>query len=102
LSWLAQVSFPTICNYDILPSDYRNRIADKLSKSTDEFKHYPMIYDFYKNQIENLRKETYTEEKKKHFQEAFIRYNDTQDRHRKGKTWRQLMPELEQALTKSI
>jgi MoaA/NifB/PqqE/SkfB family radical SAM enzyme len=102
VSWMAQVWYPTICNYDILPSEYKEKIADKLSLSTDEFKNYPMIYSFYKNQIENLRKDIYTEEKKKHFQEAFVRYNDTQDRHRKGKTWRQLMPDLEQALTKSI
>ena len=32
-------------------------------------------------------------------QKSFIRYNDTQDKHRKGKTWRELLPELEQALT---
>ena len=99
---MAQVWYPTICNYDILPSEYKEKVADKLSRSTDEFKNYPMIYNFYKNQIENLRKDIYTEEKKKHFQKAFIRYNDTQDRHRKGKTWRQLVPGLEQALTKSI
>ena len=35
----------------------------------------------------------------KHLQKAFIRYNATQDKHRKGKTWRELLPELEQALT---
>ena len=35
----------------------------------------------------------------KHLQKAFIRYNDTQDKHRKGKTWRELLPELESALT---
>ena len=40
-------------------------------------------------------------EKKIHFQKAFIRYNDTQDKHRKGRTWRELLPELEQALTKT-
>jgi len=102
VSWMAQVWYPTICNYDILPSEYKEKVADKLSRSTDEFKNYPMIYNFYKNQIENLRKDTYTEEKKKHFQEAFVKYNDTQDRYRKGKTWRQLIPDLEQALTKSI
>jgi MoaA/NifB/PqqE/SkfB family radical SAM enzyme len=102
VSWMAQVWYPTICNYDILPSEYKEKIADKLSRSTDEFKNYSMIYNFYKNQIENLRKDIYTEEKKKYLQKAFIKYNDTQDRHRKGKTWRQLMPDLEQALTKSI
>ena len=37
-------------------------------------------------------------EKKTHFQQAFIRYNDTQDKHRGQTTWRQLLPELEEAL----
>ena len=28
--------------------------------------------------------------------------NDTQDKHRKGKTWRELLPKLESALTNSL
>jgi hypothetical protein len=102
VSWMAQVWYPTICNYDILPSEYKKKIADKLERSVAEFEAHRGINTWYKNQIDNLRKDTYTEEQKQHFIKAFIRYNDTQDRHRKGKTWRQLMPDLEQALTKSL
>jgi len=28
--------------------------------------------------------------------------NDTQDKHRKGNTWRNLLPDLEEALTKAL
>ena len=36
------------------------------------------------------------------YQKSFIKYNDRQDKHRKGKTWRELLPNLEQTLTDSI
>lgn len=101
VSWMAQVWYPTICNYDILPSNYKQKVADKLEKSLSDFEPYQSIIHFYKNQIENLRKEVYTQEQKEHLQKAFVRYNDTQDRHRRGKTWRQLLPDLEESLTKS-
>ena len=102
VSWMAQVWYPTICNYDILPSEYKKKIADKLERSVAEFQAHKEIKTWYSNQIDNLRRNTYTKEQKQHFIKAFIRYNDTQDRHRKGKTWRQLMPDLEQALTRYI
>ena len=76
------------------PREWRLRVADKLSK-----------YKFdenYENIIKELRRDQHTPEKYKQLQEAFIKYNDTQDRHRKGKTWRQLLPDLEEALTKSL
>jgi len=87
---------------DILPSEYKKKIADKLERSVAEFQAHKEIKTWYSNQIDNLRRNTYTKEQKQHFIKAFIRYNDTQDRHRKGKTWRQLMPDLEQALTRYI
>ena len=102
VSWMAQVWYPTICNYDILPTEHKKRIADKLERAVPEFEPYKEINTWYKKQIDNLRTDTYTEEQKQHFIKAFIRYNDTQDRHRKSKTWRQLIPELEKALTKSL
>ena len=52
ISWLCQVWYPTICNYDIAPTDYKNYVADKLSKSIDDFKQYNQITHFYKNQID--------------------------------------------------
>ena len=97
ISWLCQVWYPTICNYDIAPTDYKNYVADKLSKSIDDFKQYNQITHFYKNQIENLRLDPLPKDKKKDYQLSFIRYNDTQDKHRGKTTWRQLLPRLEKA-----
>ena len=102
VSWMAQVWYPTICNYDILPIEHKKRVADKLELSIPEFEAYKEINTWYKNQIDNLRRDTYTEEQKQHFIKAFIRFNDTQDRHRKGNTWRKLIPELEQSITKYL
>jgi len=99
VSWLSQVWYPRICNYDTAPKQYRLTVADKLEKSVEYFKKYENIPFFYNKQIENLRNSFIEEPMEKHLQKAFIRYNDTQDKHRKGKTWRELLPELEQALT---
>jgi MoaA/NifB/PqqE/SkfB family radical SAM enzyme len=101
ISWMSQVWYPRICNYDTAPELYRFSVADKLAMSSEQFKKYPSITDFYEKQIENLRNNFLEKPMEKHLQKAFIRYNDTQDKHRKGKTWRELLPELEQALTTS-
>ena len=99
VSWMSQVWYPRICNYDTAPKQYRYKVADKLEESIDYFTKYKDISFFYNKQIENLRNSFIEEPMEKHLQKAFIRYNDTQDKHRKGKTWRELLPELEQALT---
>ena len=99
VSWMSQVWYPRICNYDTAPKQYRYKVADKLEESIDYFTKYNDISFFYNKQIENLRNSFIEEPMEKHLQKAFIRYNDTQDKHRKGKTWRELLPELEQALT---
>jgi len=99
ISWMSQVWYPRICNYDTAPKQYRYKVADKLEESIDYFAKYNDISFFYNKQIENLRNSFIEEPMEKHLQKAFIRYNDTQDKHRKGKTWRELLPELESALT---
>jgi len=102
VSWLSQVWYPRICNYDIAPKDYRLKVADKLEKRIDYFDQFKSISGFYRTQIDNLRKDFLDKAEEKHLQQSFIRYNDTQDIHRKSKTWRQLLPKLEDSLTKSL
>jgi len=102
VSWLAQVWYPRICNYDIAPSEYRSKVADKLEQKIDSFENYKSIITLYKNQIENLRKNTLDKDTEKYLQECFIKYNDRLDAHRGRTTWRQLLPELETALTKAV
>ena len=94
--FLGQESFP------LSEVEYKKSIAEKLECSLDVFRPYKDIARFYKTQITNLRKDIYSEQEKAHFQKAFIRYNDTQDRYRENKTWRGLLPELEKALTESL
>jgi hypothetical protein len=101
VSWMSQVWYPRICNYDTAPREYRLLVADKLEKSADYFSKYKGISFFYSKQIENLRTDQLDQQTEKELQTSFIRYNDTQDKHRKGNTWRGLLPELEEALTKS-
>jgi hypothetical protein len=94
-TWLATVWYPLICNPSIAPREWRLQVADKLSK-----------YKFdenYENIIKELRRDQHTPEKYKQLQEAFIKYNDKQDQFRNvPKTWRHLLPALEESLTKSL
>jgi MoaA/NifB/PqqE/SkfB family radical SAM enzyme len=93
-TWLATVWYPLICNPSIAPREWRLRVADKLSKY--QFDH------FYENIIKNLREDKHTEEQYTELQKSFIKYNDRQDQFRQvPHTWRQLLPDLEKALTRS-
>ena len=93
-TWLATVWYPLICNPNMAPREWRLKVADKLSK-----------YKFdqnYENIIKELRRDHHTPEKYRELQTAFIKYNDKQDQFRNVKnTWRSLLPELEEALTKA-
>ena len=102
VSWLSQVWYPRICNYDIAPKEYRLQVANKLSQSRDLFRPYPSITTHYNKQIQNLEGDFLDKAMEKHLQQAFMRYNDTQDKHRNSKTWRQLLPDLETALKNSL
>lgn len=102
VSWLSQVWYPRICNYDIAPREYRLMVADKLEKSAEHLSKYAGISFFYNKQIENLRTDQLDKDTELDLQKSFIRYNDTQDKHRKGNTWRNLLPDLEEALTKAL
>ncbi len=94
-TWLATVWYPLICNPNIAPREWRLRVADKLSKYKFD-KKYDQI-------IKELRRDQHTIDKSKKLQKAFIKYNDKQDQFRKvQKTWRDLLPELELSLTKSL
>ena len=77
-------------------------VADKLEKSVDYFEQYKGISTFYKTQIKNLRTDQLDAKTELDLQQSFIRYNDTQDKHRKGNTWRKLLPYLEETLTNSL
>jgi len=94
-TWLATVWYPLICNPNIAPREWRLRVADKLSKYKFD--------NYYNNIVNELRRDQHTSEKYKELQKAFVKYNDKQDQFRNvEKTWRQLLPDLEQSLTKSL
>jgi hypothetical protein len=94
-TWLATVWYPLICNPNMAPREWRLQVADKLSKYKFD--------DKYDAIIDELRRDQHTPEKYKQLQEAFIKYNDRQDLFRNvPNTWRELLPELAQSLTKSL
>ena len=98
ISWMAQVWYPKICNYDIAPREYRLKIADKLEQKIHLFERHKSIILFYKNQIQNLRIDVLDKKSEKYLQECFIKYNDKLDSYRGKITWRQLLPALEKSL----
>ena len=101
IAWVSQVRYPVICDYDILPTEYKLRISDKLQSSANNIGHKSTASHLTGHAMD-LRTEKYTEQQKKIYQQMFMRYNDQQDRFRGRTTWRQLLPDLETALTKSI
>jgi MoaA/NifB/PqqE/SkfB family radical SAM enzyme len=98
ISWMAQVWYPRICNYDIAPREYRLKIADKLEQKIHLFERHKSIISFYKNQIQNLRTDMLDKKTEKYLQECFIKYNDKLDIYRGKITWRQLLPALKKSL----
>lgn len=102
VSWMAQVWYPRICNYDIAPADYRQKVAEKLETSRHHFIKYQSVINYYDSQIKNLRTDVLDAGTRTHLQKAFVRYNDRLDQHRGRSTWRQLLPDLEKALTESL
>jgi hypothetical protein len=77
------------------PREWRLNVADKLSKYTFD--------QNYQNIIKELRRDQHTPEKYMELQKAFIKYNDKQDQFRNvKKTWRELLPDLDTALQRSI
>jgi MoaA/NifB/PqqE/SkfB family radical SAM enzyme len=101
IAWISQVRYPIVCDYAILPTDYKLKIADKIEQETKNINHKFTVKNLL-GHANDLRTESFTEEQKKNYQKMFIQYNDTQDKFRKSTTWRQLIPNLETALTKSI
>ena len=97
IAWVSQVRCPIICDYAILPTEYKLKTADKLEMSAKKINHEETIKNLLAHAID-LEKENFTEETKKIYQSMFIKYNDQQDRFRKKTTWRQLLPTLEKSL----
>ena len=99
IGFYSHVKYPIICDYDILPVEYKKEIANDLEKNLHKItvKKYK---DDIITHINGLRRETFTEEQKIMYQKMFIKYNDHQDKFRNNTpTWRKLLPKLEQALS---
>ncbi len=87
-TWLAVVWYPKICNPSIAPREWRLAVADKLSR----FK----FDTYYDNIIAELRRDKHDSDEYRLLQQAFVKYNDRQDKFRNVPyTWRQLLPDLE-------
>ena len=92
------ITVSIICNYDILPTNYKHDVANDLEKNLYKLSDKKYIRDI-KNHITTLRNETFDESVKKMYQKMFIKYNDAQDKFRTyTPTWRKLLPKLEASL----
>lgn len=96
------VDGPSICDYRVLPDSYKNYVADKLKNEMiileDEANKSQVLSHIDALQKNNDQSLPY----KKQILKSFVKYNDSQDRHRKSVTWRQLIPELEQHIDNFI
>ena len=101
IGFYSHVKYPIICDYDILPTEYKNEVAEDLENNLYKIKVKRYVEDI-KTHINGLKREIFSEEQKKSYQSMFIRYNDYQDKFRNNTpTWRELLPKLEQALIKN-
>jgi len=105
LSWMSQVTYPKMLDYNYAPVDYKLRIADKLESSLEKINTYQpkdRFFEYYTGHIKNLREDKIDPESKKLMLNNFVRYNDRQDQFRGKKTWRSLVPELESSILKYL
>jgi organic radical activating enzyme len=96
-SWISNVRWPIICDYVHAPMSWKNKVADKIESQLKEIRN-----DLNRKELTQHASRLRTPSDSnslQHIQRSFIRYNDTQDKFRKCKSWRELMPDLEKALT---
>ena len=98
-SWISNVKSPIICDYDHAPFEWKKNVADKIMSKLETINNA-------RNKKEILQHAKRLQQPSEHhfldhIQKSFIRYNDAQDKFRRCKTWRELLPDLESALTKS-
>jgi hypothetical protein len=77
------------------------KIADRLETATKTMDHADTVKNILSHATD-LRTEPFSPDQQKMYQKMFLRYNDQQDKFRNGTTWRTLLPELEEALTKAL
>lgn len=97
IAWVSQVRYPIICDYAILPTTYRHKIADSFESESKNIAHEITAKNILSH-ANDLRNESFDEEQKFSYQQMFIRYNDQQDKFRNTQTWRSLLPDLAKAL----
>ena len=101
VAWTSHVRYPLICDYDYAPQSYKSKVAESLrggiGKIQDPLNRKEILAHADRLDTESNHDHRQTE----NVQKAFIRYNDTQDSFRRELTWRQLLPDLEQALTQN-
>lgn len=96
--WTGQVVAPSICDYVNMPDSYKQFVAEQLEKNLHRVKNDKRIRHI-RTHIDLLRKPTDGNNPFKHkIIESFVKYNDLQDRYRKKKTWRELLPDLEKSI----
>lgn len=98
-SWISHVRWPIICDYDHAPMSWKNKVADKIESQLKGIRndHNRKELTQHASRLRTPSDSNFLQ----HIQRSFIRYNDTQDKFRKCKSWRELMPDLEKALTES-
>jgi len=96
--WTGVVTGPRICDYSVLPDEYKKSVAKKLQDSlhkVDKVDNKKQIESHIKSLHESNDKSMPF---KKETLQSFIKYNDLQDKHRAGITWRNLLPGLEKSI----
>jgi MoaA/NifB/PqqE/SkfB family radical SAM enzyme len=104
VAFMPKVVSPIICNYSTLPVSYRKEIKEKLQA---QFARLKTSNDYQTDNIEKIIKhldvsESEDVERQNYILKCFTKYNDTLDKHRPFKSWRDLLPDLERHIIQAI
>ena len=101
IGFYSHVKYPIICDYDIAPTEYKLKVADRIEKKLNKIRRQH-FRESVATHIHGLRNETFNEDQKIMYQKMFVKYNDAQDKFRHTKSWRYLIPDLDHLLTPQV
>ena len=94
--WTGLVSAPVICDYRNAPKRYKEQVVEILKSKLTHINEGKNT-DAIQGHINNLESSLDTEVDQ-YVIDAFVRYNDFQDKFRNCTSWRTLLPDLERSI----
>lgn len=92
-----KVTGPTICDYEYFPFKFKQQVKEKLLGQLGQIQDEERTRQILPY-IDTLDTDYGNKLYQKHTMSAFVKYNDYMDKFRKTDSWRDLMPDLAEAI----